>query len=175
MTGRLALRISSAACVEAGFFHPQHGVRPIGARLGGFKVEDGSALLRVLGNVDEHRAGPAGARNLKCLANGVGQVLGLADQEVVLGHRQRNAGDIDFLKGVGAQHLAGYIAGDADDGNGIEHGRGNAGDKIGCAGAAGGNGHAHFARSARIAVGHVRGALLVAHQHVADGNLRSAS
>ena len=36
---------------------PQHGMRTIGARLGGFKVEDGRALLRVLGNVDEHRAG----------------------------------------------------------------------------------------------------------------------
>ena len=56
---------------EAGVFDAQHGVRAIGARLGGFKVEDGRALLRVLGDVDEHRAGAAGARDLEGVANGV--------------------------------------------------------------------------------------------------------
>ena len=93
------------------------------------------------------------------------------DEKVVLGHRQRDAGDVHFLKRVGAQHLAGHVAGDADDGNRIQHGGGNAGDEVGCAGAAGGDGHAHLARGARIAVGHVRGALLVAHQHVVNGKL----
>ena len=98
-------------------------------------------------------------------------VLRLAHQKVVLGHRQRDAGDVHFLKRVGAQQLARHIAGDADDGNRIEHGRGNAGDQVGRAGTAGGNGHAHLARGARVAVGHVRRALLVAHQDVADGKL----
>ena len=89
----------------------------------------------------------------------------------MLGHRQRDAGNVDFLKCVRAQHLAGDVAGDADDRNRIEHGGGDAGDEVGCAGAAGGDGHAHLARGARVAVGHVRGALLVAHQYVVDGKL----
>ena len=89
----------------------------------------------------------------------------------MLGYGQRDAGDVDFLKRVGAEHLAGDIAGDADDGNGVEHGGGDAGDEIGGAGAAGGDGHADLARGARVAVGHVRRALLVAHEHVMDGEL----
>ena len=63
------------------------------------------------------------------------------------------------------------VAGDADDGNGVEHGGGDAGDEIGGAGAAGGDGHADLARGARVAVGHVRCALLVADQDVMDGKL----
>ncbi len=33
-------------------------MRPMWARLGCRKVEDGRALLRVLGDIDQHRAGP---------------------------------------------------------------------------------------------------------------------
>ena len=82
---------------------------------------------------------------------------------------QRNAGDVDFLEGVRAEHFAGDIAGDADHRDGIEHGGGDAGDEVGCAGTAGGHGNAHFAGGARVAVGHVRGALLVADKDVVDG------
>ena len=87
----------------------------------------------------------------------------------MLGHGQRNAGNIDFLKRVRAQHFARDIAGDADHRNGIEHGGGDSGDEVGGAGTAGGDGHAHLARGARVAVGHVRGALLVAYKDVVDG------
>ena len=45
---------------EACVFDAQHGVRTIGLRLGRFKVEDRRCLLRVLGDVDQHRAGAAG-------------------------------------------------------------------------------------------------------------------
>ena len=48
----------------------------------------------------------------------------------------------------------------------IEHGGSNPGDHVGGAGAGSGHGHTDAARGARIAVGHVRGALLVAHQNV---------
>jgi hypothetical protein len=89
----------------------------------------------------------------------------------VLGDGQRDAGDVDFLKGVGAEDFAGDLAGDADDGDGVEHGGGDAGDEVGRAGAAGGHADADLARGARVAVGHVRGALLVAHEDVVDGEL----
>ena len=81
-------------------------MRAIGARLGGVEVEDGRALLRVLGDVDQHRTGPPGLRDLKCMANRGRNVFGAIDEEVMLGHRQCNAGDVDFLKRVGAEHLA---------------------------------------------------------------------
>ena len=60
---------------EAGVFHAQHGVRAIGARLGGGKVEDGRGLLRVLGDVNEHRAGAAGDGDLEGVADGRRQCL----------------------------------------------------------------------------------------------------
>ncbi len=110
-------------------------------------------------------------RDLEGVADRGRDVLGLVDEEIVLGHGQRDAGNIDFLKRVRAEHLAGDIAGDADHGNGIEHGGGDAGDEVGCAGTAGGDGHADLARGARVAVGHVRGALLVAYEDVVDGKL----
>jgi hypothetical protein len=34
----------------------------------------------------------------------------------VLGDGQRDAGDVDFLEGVGAEHLGGDLAGDGDHG-----------------------------------------------------------
>ena len=156
---------------QAGVFNAQHGVRAIGLRLGGFKVEDRGGLLRVFGDVDEDRAGAAGLCDLEGEAQRAGQVFSAVDEEVVLGHGQCDAGDVHFLKGVGAEHFAGDVAGDADDGNGIEHGGGDAGDEVGCAGAAGGDADADLAGGARVAVGHVRGALLVAHQDVVDGKL----
>ena len=122
---------------EAAVFYVQHRMRTVRLRLGGFKVEDRRGLLRVLGDVDEHRAGSAGLGDLKGLAQRRRQVLSAVDEEVVLGDGQRDAGDVDFLERIGAQHLAGDVAGNADHGNRIEHGGGNAGDEIGCAGAAG--------------------------------------
>ena len=53
-------------------------------------------------------------------------------------------------------------------GHRVHHGRGDAGDQVGGAGAGGGNGDADFAGGARISVGRMGGALLVADQDVAD-------
>jgi len=125
--------------LQPGLVHVQHGMGPIGARPGGGKVEDGRGLLRVLGNIHQHRAGTAGLGDLEGVADGGRNVFSTVDQEVVLGHRQGDAGDVHFLKGVGAQHLAGDLAGNADHGDGIQHGRGDAGDKVSGAGAAGGH------------------------------------
>ena len=94
---------------------------------------------------------------------------GLRHQVVVLGDRQRDAGDVGFLEGVRADELAAHLAGDADDRRAVHHRRGDAGDQVGRAGAGGGDRHADLAGGAGVAVGHVRRALLVPHQHVADG------
>ena len=95
----------------------------------------------------------------------------LRHQIVVLGDRQRDAGDVGLLKGVGADQLAAHLAGDADDRRRVHHRRGDAGDHVGRAGARGRNRDADAAARARVAVGHVRRALLVADQHVPDRKL----
>ena len=51
--------------LQAVFLNLEHGMRTIGARLGRFEVEDGFALLRILGDINEHRTGAAGTRDLK--------------------------------------------------------------------------------------------------------------
>jgi hypothetical protein len=156
----------------------EHGVRAVGFRLGGFEVEGRGGLLRVLGDVDQHRPGAAGLCDLEGLANGRRDVFRAGDEEVVLGDGQRDAGDVDFLESVGAEDFARDLAGDADDGDGVEHGGGDAGDEVGGAGAAG--------RDADADLGHARGARVASRPCARRpargargcggwGNLRSAS
>ncbi len=87
----------------------------------------------------------------------------------MLGDRQRDAGDVDLLESVGAEDFRRDLSGDGDDGDGVEHGSGEAGDEVGRAGAGGGHADAGATGCARVAVGHVRCALLVADEHVVDG------
>ncbi len=61
--------------LDGGGFGAQHGVRAVGRGGGGFEVEGGGGLLRVLGDVDEDGAGAAGLRDLEGLADGVGRCL----------------------------------------------------------------------------------------------------
>ena len=76
-----------------------------------------------------------------------GDVVGVADQVVVLGHRQRDAGDVDLLEGVLADERRGHVAGDGDDRDGVQLRRGDAGHEVRRAGAGGAHAHADPARS----------------------------
>ena len=57
-------------------------------------------LEGVLGDVDVDRARPAGPGDVERLGDDARQVVGVADQVVVLGHRQGDAVDVDLLEGV---------------------------------------------------------------------------
>ena len=95
-------------------------------------------------------------------------VLGAGHEVVVLRDRQRDAGDVDLLERVAADQAAADLAGDADDGRGVHHRGGDAGDHVGRARPGRGDRDADAAARARVAVGHVRRPLLVAHQDVAN-------
>src|SRR5579859_2073437 len=135
-------------------------------RNAGLPIEIAGSLLGVLGDIDEYGTGASGIGDYKSFADGARDVLGARDDHVVLGDRHGDAGDIDFLKGVGTKELAADLAGDADDGRGIQHGGGDAGDHVGGAGSGSGHGNAHAAAGASIAIGHVGRALFVAHENV---------
>ena len=70
---------------------------------GGVPVELAGAELRVLGDVDEHRPGPSAGGDRERFANGRRHVARARDQVVVLGDRQRDAGDVGLLEGVGCR------------------------------------------------------------------------
>jgi hypothetical protein len=109
---------------------------------------------------------------VKRLAHRWRHVLRARDQVVVLRNRQRDARDVRFLERVGANELAADLPRDADDGRGVEHGRRDARDHVGRAGTGGRNRDPDLSRRTREPVGHVRRALLMANQHMADGVLR---
>ena len=137
-------------------------------RLGRIPVELASGLLRVLGDVDQHRARTAGARHVKSFADGLRHFAGVRHQIIVLGDGERDAGDVGFLKRVGPDQLAADLSGDADDRRRIQHRRRNAGDHVGRARSGGRDGHADSAARAGKAIRHVSRALFVAHQNVVN-------
>ncbi len=93
--------------------------------------------------------GPAGAGEVERLGDDPRDVVRLAHQEVVLGHGQRDARDVDLLEGVLADERAGHVAGDGDHGDGVELRGGDARDQVGGAGAGGAEADADLAAETR--------------------------
>ena len=90
------------------------------------------------------------------------------DQEVVLGDRQGDAGGVALLERVGADGGRGHLAGDDDHRDRVHVGVAQRRDDVGGGRAAGHHGDAGLAGGVGVALGHVAGALLVAHEDVAD-------
>src|SRR5882762_7934470 len=83
-------------------------------RRGCFPVEIAGGLLGVFGDIDEDWAWPAGIGDHESFANGARNIFRARDDDVVFGDRHRDAGDVDFLEGVGAKQFAADLAGNAD-------------------------------------------------------------
>ncbi len=135
----------------------------------GFPFEGGFGLLGVLRDVHEDRPRPSRAREREGLPQRGRDVLRLRHQVVVLGDGKRGAGDVHFLKGVCSEHGGTHLTRDRHERRAIEHGRGEACDEVRGARARSREHHAHLARGSRVAIRHVAPALLVAHEHMADG------
>ncbi len=84
----------------------------------------------------------------------------------MLGDRHGDAGDVHFLKRVGAEQLAADLSGNTNNGRRIEHRGGNPGDHVGGAGAGSCHRHPNAPGGTCVSVGHVRRSLLVPHQYV---------
>ena len=125
-------------------------------------------LQHVLGDVDQDGAGTSTSRDVERLGHHLRDLVAVADQEVVLGDRHGDAGDVGFLEGVGADQGAADLPGDRDDGDGVHLRVGQRGDEVGGAGTRGGHHHADLAGGVGVSAGGVPGALLVADQHVAE-------
>ncbi len=143
-------------------------LRPVTARpvIRQVELRDGS-LLRVLGDVDEDRPRPSRARDEERLADGRRDLVGLGDQVIVFRDRQGHAGHVGLLEGVRAEERRGHLPGDADDRRRVEHRRRDPGHEIGRTRPRGRDAHPDSPGGARVTIGHVGRALLVAHEHVA--------
>ncbi len=135
-------------------------------RHGGVPVHFAASRLRVLGDVHEHRTRTATGGHGEGLANRPCDVLGARDQVVVLGDRQRDAGDVGLLERVRSDELAAHLARDADNRRRVEHRSRDAGDHVGRARARRRDRDADLAARAGVAVRHVGRALLVPHEDV---------
>ena len=171
MTGRWAWSISRAAVLSCLGWPSKFGLKP------GSPADDllvagvrrrRLLLQGVLGDVHVDRAGAAGARDVEGLGEDSRQLVGVAHQVVVLGHRQRDAGDVDLLEGVLADERGGHVAGDGHDRDGVELRGGQAGDQVRGAGTGGAHADPDPAGRAGVAIGRVGRALLVADEDVAE-------
>jgi len=140
-----------------------------GQRLVGVDVEFDLGHLHVEGQVDQHRAGPAAAHQVKGLLEGARHLAGFAHGHGQLGHRLGDALDVHRLEVFLVQPRTRRLTGDAQDGDAVGDGRVQAGDHVGARRAAGADADADVAGpGARVALGHVAGRLDVAGENVAD-------
>ena len=122
----------------------------------------------VLGDVDKHRTRPAGSRDVERLVNDAGDVLGLGDQEVVLGDGHGDARRVALLERVRADRCVWDLAGDAHHRDRVEERVAQRRDDVGGRRATRHNRHTGFAGGVGVALGHVAGTLFVANEDVTD-------
>ena len=148
-------------------------VRPgIGLVAGEFQVrrpgEGALALQNVLGNVDQDSARAAGGGDVECLGEGAGDVVAVANQEVVLGDRHGDAGDVGLLERIRADQAATHLTCDGDDRDGVHLCVGQRSDEVGGTRTGGGHHDADPAGGVGVSAGGVARPLLVTNQDVAD-------
>ena len=125
-------------------------------------------LLHVLRQVNEHRPGPAGLRDVKRLFDNARNVVDIGNQIAVLHHRQSHAVDVRLLKRALADHRLRHLAGDGDERDGIHVSIGDTRDQVGRTRTAGGHAHPGPPGHAPVAPRGKRPALLMPRQDRAD-------
>ena len=124
--------------------------------------------LHVLADVDKHDAGPPLAGDVEGLFHDERKLFDVGYEVVVFADGLRNADHVRFLEGVRAEQVGWDLAGDRDDRHAVHLRSCQAGDKIGCARPARCDAYTNAAGRPSVAVGHVRGTLLVAYKDVVD-------
>jgi hypothetical protein len=129
----------------------------------------GAAIaLHVFGQGQDHRPGPPGCRDLERLIDQLGDALGQVDLGHPFGQRREHPAEIDLLKRLAVDLVAGDLADQHDHRRrilkcGVDADRGVAG-----AGAPGHQQHAGSAGELAVSLGHERGAPFLAAGHQTD-------
>ena len=132
----------------------------------------GLLLLHILREVEDHGSGATALSNVEGFLHDPRDSINIRDQIGVLHDRQRHANHVRFLEGTAADHRLGYLAGDGDQGTGIDIGVGDGCYQIGRSGTAGCHAHAGPAGGPGVAFGGETAALFVTGQDGADLRLR---
>lgn len=136
---------------------------------GAVPIRDDELLLHVFGDVDEDRPGAAGGGEEERFFNHAWNVFHVQDEVIVLGDGSGDLDDGRLLEGVGADHAAGDLAGDGDEGDAVKESVSKAADEVGCARAGGGDADAGAARGTSVALGGEDLSLFMAAEDVTDG------
>ena len=115
----------------------------------------------ILGNIDNHRAGPPRSRDGEGARDDAQQIGRRLHEKVVLGDRHGHTVGIDFLKGVGTDQRSGHLPGDRHQRNRIKAGIGNGGQQVHHTGAGSGRADGNFTADPRRALRHEPGSLFV--------------
>lgn len=138
-------------------------------RLVGVRVEVDLGELDVDRQVDEDRAGTAGAHQMEGLLEDAGDLGGLQDGRRGLRDRLRDRGDVDGLEVLLVDHRDRSLAGDAQDRDRVADRGVEPGDHVGARGARRTDADTDVARvGARVPLRHVGGAFDVAGERVVD-------
>src|SRR6267378_3807594 len=122
----------------------------------------------VLGNVDEHRAGPPGPGEIERFLDRDREILDVFHEEVVLYTGPRDAHRVALLECVQANGVRGHLPRDDHHRDRVHVGGGDPGHRVGDTGTRGHQRHTDLIARARVAVGSMRRALLAAHQDMLD-------
>ena len=174
MTGRSAALISASASRNSALLRRRRRAgRAAAAPRPPSRTSSDDCCASLVMSMSTGPGRPA-AREVERLADRRRDVGRARHQVVVLGDRQRDAGDVGLLERVGSDQPAADLARDADDRRRVHHRGRQAGHHVGGAGARGRDRDADLAGRARVAVGHVGRALLVAGEDVADRDSRAS-
>ena len=122
----------------------------------------------ILRDVDQHRTRTSGSGNAERIAHGVRQILHIAHNEIVLGDRHGDAGNVNLLKGITTDEAGADVAGDSNHRDGIHIRGSNTGYEVGRTRSARCQADAYLAGRTGVAVRCVCRALFVRGQNMSN-------
>ena len=125
-------------------------------------------LLDVLADIDQDGTRPAGGGDVERLVDDARQLVDPGHEVAVLGDGAGCADDVRFLERVAPNLGADDLPGDGDHRHRVHVGGAESRDQVQGARTGRGEHDSRLARGAGVAVGHVRGALLMADQDVLE-------
>ncbi|OIQ71049.1 hypothetical protein GALL_473370 [mine drainage metagenome] len=145
------------------------GARLIMRNLGLLRADIGAGReLHILGNVDQHRARTALRCDVEGLMDGLGQLVRLFHQPVMLGAGAGDANGVGLLECVVADQEGRNLPGQNHQRDRVQKRVSDAGHRVGRAGARGDKNHAGLAGRAGVALSRVNRALFMPHKNVAN-------